>query len=350
MRESPLLRVVDVDPRGDPRWDVLCAGPGASLFTSPPWLDALAETYRLEPTATVVLDGTRPVAGFAWVELDDEKGRRRSALPFCDYADPVGEWDPARWETVVAPLLEAPIRFSMRTREASLPVQDQRLAPAGAALWHARSLAAEDHMWGSMAPGARQNVRRARRENIDISVDSGVDAILSFHPLHASLRKRKYRMLAQPAQFFRAIGDRFEALDALRVVSATVGDEVVASAVLLRWGRTAYYKFNAATARGYDCRANDLVMWTCLVVAAGWGCDSFDFGLSDADQPGLIRYKRKFAEEEAALRSFDNGVPLDPRARELHQQVGAIASWSTRPEVPDEVTHACGSLLYRFFM
>ena len=45
-----------MDPRTDALWAELASGDGGSLFTSPPWIGAVCDTYGFEPTARVAVD------------------------------------------------------------------------------------------------------------------------------------------------------------------------------------------------------------------------------------------------------------------------------------------------------
>ena len=75
------LTLVAVDPAADPRWAELAARPGASLFTSPPWIAAVCGTYGFTPQARIALDGSgAPLGGLAWVPVE-RRPRPATAQP-----------------------------------------------------------------------------------------------------------------------------------------------------------------------------------------------------------------------------------------------------------------------------
>jgi hypothetical protein len=343
--------VCDVDPRHDGRWADLVGGTEASLFASPPWMRALHDGFDLTPSARIVLDAAgRARAGLAFVEIDDEKGRRVSSLPFSDFSDPLGRIDAETWQVLRGPLATGDQPFSVRTRCHQLAEIEPGLTEVGRSAWHGRRLEPDQaSLWEGLAASARQNVRRAQREGVTIEVRTDIDAVLAFHRLHVALRKRKYRMLAQPAAFFSAIADHFGREGNLAVVRATRDDELLASVVLLRWDGTAYYKFNAATERGYELRANDLVMWESLRLAQSWGCRHFDFGLSGLDQPGLLRYKQKYATDTSFLVTLRRPAAMPAGGDRVQATVDRLVSLLTEPDVPDEITARAGDELYRLF-
>src|SRR5438128_8756838 len=103
---SAASTVVNVDPRTDPRWEMLTATAG-SVFTSAPWIRSVCDTYGFVPRARIVTDVVgRPTDGFAWVQISDVCGDRLVSLPFSDRADPLVA-DGATWRSLVVEALSA---------------------------------------------------------------------------------------------------------------------------------------------------------------------------------------------------------------------------------------------------
>jgi hypothetical protein len=343
-------RAIDLDPCTDPRWACLVERTDAGLFASPLWLRALADGFGLSATARVVEDATgMTTSGLAYVEVDDEKGERTVSLPFSDYSDPLGCLDREDWELLMEPFTGGDRPFSIRTSRQEIVGADPLLIESGRAAWHGRSLEPDENdLWHAISSSARQNIRKAQRAGLTVCVGTSLSALEDFHRLHVHLRKRKYRMLAQPVEYFRAIGEHFGP-QSCAVVSASRGGDDLAGVVLLKWGDTAYYKFNASTPDGYDLRANDLVMWESLRLAQRWGCTRFDFGLSGLDQAGLLRYKAKYASEAAELVTLRTVAAPSPAAEKLTRTLGPLTQLLTDPGVPDDVACRAGGLLYRLF-
>jgi hypothetical protein len=81
------------------------------------------------------------------------------------------------------------------------------------------------------------------------------------------------------------------------------------------------------------------------------GYSYLDFGLSDWDQEGLLRYKRKFATEEKTI-SFLRYAPNETSSETVRQLNGLFSQMTdlfTDEAVPDHVTEKAGNVLYRFF-
>lgn len=352
------LTVATVDPRTDHRWhDLSLFG---SLFTSPPWISAVSGCYGFEPTARIAFDGDdRPVAGLAWTDVDDLRGSRRIALPFGDRADPIlrcGEESATgqeAWEAVSADALAGDRTTTLRCLDGSPAVRDARLSVIGEAAWHRTPLDCPiDELHSRFRPQTRRNIANAERSGVRVELHDGIEAVQEYHRLQVHLRRTKYGLLAQPREFFEEIWKAFAPGDAIRVGLAYVGGRPVAGVVYLLWGGTAYYKFGASRADYLDARPNDGLHWAMIRWARERGLEAIDWGLSDLDQPGLVRYKRNWAAHEGRIRTLSSAGASDrsdATTRELTRLLGDLTGLFTDPAVPDRITDAAGALLYRYF-
>nr|WP_239029073.1 GNAT family N-acetyltransferase [Pseudonocardia acidicola] len=196
---------------------------------------------------------------------------------------------------------------------------------------------------------ARRNIGAAARAGVRVDVRPDLAAVAEFHRLHVRLRKHKYRLLAQPLEFFERIWQEFSPGRVVTLL-ATVAGEVIAGALFVEWGGVLYYKFGASLPEHLHLRPNDAVYWAAIRCGVRWGLDLVDWGLSDLDQPGLVAYKRKWATTERPLLTLAAGA-AEPRPG--HRELGAALSGLTRlltdDSVPDEITAQAGGLLYRYF-
>lgn len=324
--------------------------PYRSLFSSPEWIAVIEAGYGLKAEILARLAGGEIVAALPFCRVRDMRGERIAALPFSDYTDPLVT-DPVHASALVGHLARAGLATRLRTLHNPLFHQDPRLRLLPAeALWHAVNLDRPlDALWAGFDGSARQNVRKAERSGVTARIGLGLEDVLLFHRMHAHLRKTKYRMLAQPRRFFEAIHAILGADGRVAVAIAEAEGEPVAGILLIEWQDTLYYKFNAS----FDTRLrpNDLLAWQAIRHAKERGLGWFDFGLSDADQPGLVRYKRKFATEEKAIHQLAMRpvAPAEPHETAAGAMLGRLTELFTRPDVPDDVTREAGDALYRYF-
>src|SRR5262245_3586405 len=344
-----LLDFSVIDALNDRQWPDVARHQLGSLFCSPPWIRAVARTYDFAIKASVRTVGTRIEAAVPYCEISDLRGDRIVSLPCSDYCDPLIA-DRETWNQLVAPLLANNVPINLRCLRSAVPAGDDRFRVKVPALWHGVNLnQSEEELWSGLHSSARQNIRKARVSGVTVRDGRTIDDMCTFHRMHQSLRKSKYRLLAQPLSFFENIFEEFARTDGINVLIAEHDGEPIAGIVLLEWNGTLYYKFNASLDQRY-C-PNDLLAWHALQYGRQRGMVRFDFGLSDLEQPGLIRYKRKFATEEREV-SFVQWRPegyANPKGDQAGAVLHEMTALLTDAAVPDEVTRAAGEKLYRFF-
>lgn len=341
------LTLVAVDPITDPRWRELATGPQACLFTSPPWIAALSGTYAFAPEARIALDANgAPIGGLACVHVDDARGSRVLSLPFSDRADPPVP-DLSTWEAVSGDATTGEPPFTLRCLDDSPAVADARLRVVGDAAWHGTPLSADtDELRRRIAPQARRNLAAAERGGVIVEVRDDLDAVRAMHGLHVRLRKRKYRLLAQPIALFERLWAEFAPGGGCVTLLARAHGQVIAAALFLEWADVLYYKFGASVPEHLHLRPNDAIYWAGIRHAAERGLRLVDWGLSDRDQPGLVAYKRKWASFERSLLTLRAG---EPQKGPLDAELGELTRLLTEESVPDEITERAGAVLYHYF-
>jgi CelD/BcsL family acetyltransferase involved in cellulose biosynthesis len=354
MRAPPATsaaRAVAVDPRSDPRWCELAATPGASLFTSPPWIAAICETYGFVPEGRVLVGQRgRAVDGLAWVRVSDARGDRLFSLPFSDRAEPFAG-GAAEWDALVRDALASGLPLTVRSLDDAPVAGDPRFRLVGEAAWHGLPLTgALEEVHARASAGTRRNLRAAASNGLRTVAASDLESLRCLHRLHVGLRKRKYRMLAQPFSLFERIWSEFASRDGVLTVLAWVDDRPIAGALYLVWNDALYYKFGASIAEELPRRPNEAIHWTAIRWAKERGLRLLDWGLSDLDQPGLLRFKRKWGSVERRIVTLRaGGPPVDERGAELGEVLRDLTRLLTDDSVPDEIAAKAGAVLYRYF-
>jgi hypothetical protein len=322
-----------------------------SLFSSPEWIEILSRTYGIDIQASL-LQNQSVCAALLFSHIRDVRGDRIVCLPFSDYCDPLVD-DARLWNDVVEPLVPFEVPVRLRCLRNRLPAQDPRFVLSRTAKWHCTDLTrAEDELWAGISPQARQNIRHALRSGVVVREGRSVEDAQIFYRMHLLTRKNKYRLLAQPFAFFENIFTVFGNGDRVVALIAECDGVPLAGIILLPFRDVLYYKFNASVDQKY--RANDLLAWHAILFGHRRALTTLDFGVSETNQPGLIRYKKKFASEEREIHFYD-WVPQrlhnarDARGEEVSEILGYVTQLLTDPGVPDEITRAAGDKLYRLF-
>jgi CelD/BcsL family acetyltransferase involved in cellulose biosynthesis len=346
------MPILCVDPRTDPLWKQLVEKRTSSVFHAPAWLHVLTESYGLDVRSVIVVnDVGEPLAGLPFCRITDIVGDRVVSLPFSDYCDPLVD-DEALWQAMVEMLPAESEAVVLRCLHNHLPLRDARFTPFKRARWHGLNLQPDlDVLWQNLHGAARRAIKKAERSGVIIRMAEDETELRAFFELHLQVRKHKYRLLAQPYQMFESIWKHFMATQDGFLLLATYQGQIVAGIVFLAWKDTLYYKFNASALDSLAPRPNDLMMWEAIQYARARGYVHLDFGLSDWDQEGLVRYKQKFASEEKTI-VFLRYAPA-PACASPGQQVRPLlpqlTDLFTEPSVPAWVTEKAGELLYRYF-
>ncbi|HEX3723713.1 MAG TPA: GNAT family N-acetyltransferase [Nitrolancea sp.] len=351
MRETSNL--IRIDPLADPLWARLVEREHGSLFHSDLWLQVLHQTYQMDVQANLLLDDTgEPEAGLHFVAISDIRGERIVSLPFSDYCDPLVSND-AQWSELVEPLLASRQPMNMRCLHNEIPLLDDQFEHAKRAKWHGIDLEDDvEAIWPRIENSARRAIRKAEKSGIVTRLARDERDLRAFFRLHLGIRKYKYRLLAQPYGFFQNIWQIFSNAGRAALMLAVADDEVIGSVMFLGWGSTLYYKFSASSAAHLEYRPTDLLIWEGIKYAKAQGYEFLDLGLSDWDQDGLVRYKRKFATSEKTITFLQHTVdrPISVQEQAVPKLLSTFTDLMTDPSVPDAVTERAGDAIYRYFV
>lgn len=346
------MQIEHIDPLTNNRWHALASRQPSSVFNSPPWLRVLQETYEFNLRASLLVgDNDQPLGGMVYCQIDDMMDPRIISLPFSDFCDPlVGEWD--SWNLLMEDLMQRDCRLSLRCLHNDIPLSDDRLSLVNRARWHGVNLqrSVED-VWASLHSSARRAIRKARDKGVQVRIAQDKDDLRAFFLLHLGVRKYKYNLLAQPYPFFERIWDHFLAKGHGALMVATYKDEVIGGVLFLEWQNKLYYKFNASDSDKIGLRPNDLTLWEGIKYGIAKEHEILDFGLSDWDQEGLLRYKRKYASDEKTISFLSHTPPQSPSDTEkrIRRLLPRITDLFVDEAVPDHVSEKAGELLYRYF-
>ena len=346
------MKIVQVDPRVDPIWQTLADRGGSSVFHSPSWIQVLTETYGWQASAYVVLDDRgEPQAGIPFCRIADMMGERILALPFSDYCDPLVN-DQQCWDFLVECLLLNRCPINLRCLHNRIPLTDQRFTVVKQAKWHRLDMRPVlDELWDGIDHSAHRAIRKSQREGVEVRVAKSEGELRAFFEMHLKIRKYKLGMLAQPFVFFQNIWRRFVDKQNGFLLLAVYQDKILAGDFFLQWKDTLYYKFNASLPSDLSHRPNDLLVWEGIRCGKATGFDFLDFGLSDIDQEGLLRYKRKFGTEEKIISFLRCAPDVSPNLAERFTRdlLTQLTRRFTDQMVPDLVTEKAGEDLYRLF-
>ncbi len=295
-----------IDPLQDPRWNELVQRhPRASLFHSPAWLNALSVTYGYKPVAyATAIPGGRLEAGVVFCQVESWiTGRRLVSLPFSDHCEPLVD-NSQNWAPLIAALKETLTRerwqyFEMRPREDRFAAVTSLQRATVPYTLHVLDLSPDlETLFRNCHKNSTQ--RKILRSGRGMRYEEGTSEELldAFYRLHTITRQR-HRRPPQPRNWFVQLIAKFG--DALKIRVARKDGQSVAAVVTIRYKDTMVYKYGGSDPDFNHMGSMHLLLWGAIHEARAAGLQYFDFGRTDADQQGLITFKKRWGTEQSEL-------------------------------------------------
>lgn len=192
----------------------------------------------------------------------------------------------------------------------------------------------------------QRKIRRAERENLSYEEGRSETLLNDFYRL-LELTRRRHHLPPQPKKWFQNLVSCFG--DAIKIRIARKDGRAVAAMLTVRHKETLIYKYGGSDTRYNRLGGMHLLYWTSIQDAKASGQRYFDLGRTDADQLGLITFKKRWGTKESLLtytryalsddlrHTFD---PASSKARSVHAR-GLLAY------VPSRLVSLLGRALYK---
>ncbi len=340
-----------IDPLTDPRWSALAEGhPNACAFHTRGWMQALASTYGYQPFAVCssgpgeTLADVLPVCRVeSWLT-----GRRLVALPFTDHCQPLVAASSAASE-----ITEYLADLARRERYRFVEIRPAHAADAIAvsnnepvarymAHWLDLDRPLEQVFASFDKDSIQRRIRRAEREDMSYEEGRSDDLISRFYELMVRTRRR-HQLPPQPIQWFRNLAALMGDSVNFRVVSKE--HAAIAAIVTLQHRNSMIYKYGCSDERYHQFGCMPLLFWKMIQDAKTAGIPLVDFGRSDRDNPGLIRFKDQWGTRRTELcyyRFPHLSTASGGRTENRNRVARAVFS-----HLPDVALKAVGRLVYR---
>ncbi len=312
-----------LDPCCDARWLRLVErAPQTTIFHHPLWLGLIGRHYRYPLAAAALLDAAgEAVAGLPLALVASRlTGRRLVALPFSDSCPPLVAQDAPG---DAAQRLAAAVEDLRRSR--AMPVEVRGAFPALAApverfLQHRVDLTPGlEEVERAYTSQVRRNVRKARREGVEVRRHVDAAALDEFYALHLRTRRR-LGVPTQPRAFVRGLGELLTGGHGFVSIARLAG-RPVAAALFLHAGGTLTYKYGASDPEFQQARPNNLL----FADAIAWACErrlrELDLGRTDLGHDGLAAFKRSWGAAETPLAHTYAGGPIPEPGPSLAERV-----------------------------
>lgn len=346
------MKVYQTDPTKDARWEKLLERhPGASVFHTVAWLQALRRTYGYEPVAFTTSAPTGELKnGLAFCRINSWlTGSRIVSLPFSDHCEPLCDstedlnflirylqtaWEHEKWRYLEVRPINGDFGQTC-DRIAFLPVATYFL--------HILDLRPDlDVVYQGLDKGCVQRrIQRADRGGLVEKCGRSDDLLREFYDLFVITRSRHHLPSIPYAWFRNLIRYQGKALE----IRLAYKDKIPISAILtLQFKDTVYYKYGCSDARFNYFGATPWLLWRAIAAAKSNGATKFDMGRTEAGNAGLLEFKNHWVPQPMRLVywKFPDCSSLD-----------SADGWKLRIAkqvfscMPDRLLRITGKLVYR---
>lgn len=343
------MQLYTLDPMLDSRWDDLVAShPDASVFHHKGWLKALARTYGYRLMVLTSTPPGEPLSdGIIFCEVKSLiTGNRLVSLPFTDHAEPLlneagDSFDPTEW---------------MRTERRKQHWKYIELRPLSWEMHPDSPLVASQSFWIhtlNLTPTIDQlfrnlhkscvqrRIRRAEREQLSYEKGWSEELFHDFYRL-LMITRRRHHLLPQPRSWFRNLAACMGPNVEIRL--ARKDDIPIAAILTLGHRRTVVYKYGCSNERFHHLAGMPFLFWKLIEESKNAGAEQIDFGRTNLDNDGLIRFKDRFGTTRMPLTYL--------RYSGSTGEKGAVASYLPAAQrvfavLPDALASRAAWLVYR---
>ncbi len=338
-----------IDPLTDPRWpEFIEQHQAASVFHSRGWLHTLQTTYGYEPLAVTTSTPTERLTNAllfcvvrSWVT-----GDRVVSLPFTDHCEPLVEH--IAQLQALSTHLETLRRtqgwryVEMRTSGTFLG-SDESFRECSVYQWHRLDLRPNlDELYrGFHRDCIRRRIRHAERQPLRYEEGRSESLVRSLYALIVLTRSRQH-LPPQPFEWFHNLVAYMGENVCLRV--AFIQDRPVAGILTMNHGNTVYYKYGGSDAEFNHLGAIPMLFWQTIQAAKASGRELLDFGRSDCENRGLIRFKERLGAQSVRLTLWRSPLhEVSPALERLKTRLAKAVCAS----VPFRMLVFAGRLMYR---
>ena len=284
------------------QWDAYASSaPHATVYHRSQWARIFGEALGYRAWLLMAKNSSGATCGILPLYLvRGLTGRRLVAVPFRDRGGPV--FDSA---DALAALLRHAGEVARRERAAVLLKSIEALPQevVGPALvrrdhWVNSRMAIADHtrdsLWERIGNKNRNMVRQAQKQGlIAVRATNEPRAAERWHALHVQTQHR-LGVPPFPLRFFSLMLEMLAPPGSIELIEVRHNERPCAATLLFVHGDTCIYGYSASSVEGQRLRANDLMLFEAMSMAAERKLAWFDFGSDSPSQESLLFFKSKW--------------------------------------------------------
>lgn len=302
------LRVVEINPQSDPRWESLITTlPGALVYHHPMWLQVLEETYGYKPLNLACQDTHGQLRGILplFYARGLLSGRMFSSLPYTPMAGPLA-YDYQTTTVLVRAAIERvsgepgiPLELKMLSNELDELIDGVIGIPEIATYLLELPEHPELLRFGNSRSHAsiKRAVNKATRLGVRVRQAETVRELWAWYELYLDTMRR-LAALPRSYQFFKIAWERLQPRGLMQLLLAEHYEagkiKLLGGLLLLLFGQTVYYAYGGWCREDQSLRPNDALHWQAIQYACANGFRYYDLGTASKNTQGLAEYKSKW--------------------------------------------------------
>jgi hypothetical protein len=274
-------------------------------------------------------------------------GHRLVSLPFSDHCEPLV--DAATDVDEIAGHIQhaRPARgwryIELRPRTQSTPLASI-FSPSERFWFHQIDLRAGERqlLMSFSKDSVQRKIERARRERLTYEEGNSAELLRSFYALLVATRRR-HRLPPQPFGWFANLAACFGSAVKVRVARSEA--RAIAAMLTISHRDTTVYKYGCSDAALHHLGGVQLLFWKTIQDACASGHTTLDLGRTDTDNPGLLRFKDRWAATRMPLAYLR--YPAARSSAGSWRRYAANGARQVLSLAPDACRTVAGRVLYR---
>jgi Acetyltransferase (GNAT) domain len=346
------MRVYKIDPTKDARWAQLVAlHPGASVFHTVGWLQALQRTYGYEPMAFTTSPPSEALKnGLVFCHIHSWlTGARLVSLPFSDHCEPL--CDSVEDINFLTRHLQTVLEhrewkyLELRPIHGNFEQTGNGIGfrPVATHFLHRLDLRPDlNCVFRSLdKDSVQRRIQRAERAGLVEKCGRSDDLLKEFYALFVNTRRR-HGLPPTPYDWFRHLVHTLG--QALEIRLAYMDNLPIAGILTLQFRDVVYYKYGCSNTRFNKFGATPWLLWRAIASGKSNGANEFDMGRTQEEDAGLLAFKSHWVPHPERLVYWKFPVASSFSSPDSWKLKAAKHIFS---HMPERLLRIAGRLLYR---
>lgn len=219
------------------------------------------------------------------------------------------------WFIRISPLVETDSEKSILLKKMNFPVSPMYDVDA-LDTWILDITQTEEEMLEQMRKSTRYEIRKARKEGVEIVIDKEGKYIDEFYEIYLDTVKRQ-KWIGYTKEFIKTQFDEFKKDSSIRLYLAKYQGKFISASIFVYYGDSTYYHYSGSLTEFKKIPGTSLIHWENIKYSKSIGKKKYNFwGITPENKPnhpwhGLSFYKKGFGGyEKRWLKTQD--IPISP--------------------------------------